>query len=578
MPRRSPRRLFAVLGVVVSVALLAPVVDATALAPGGATGSRGAVTGSLAAPLPPGAALRHTAGDVVGYLPYWTLDASSDGWLDYGHLSDIVLFSVGFDADGHLITTGSGYADVVSAAADTVIAHAHRLGVRVLVSFTSFGSDKNAAFFTNPAAEATFVQEAAALVAARGLDGADFDVELIGGTYFPAYAQVAGALRAAMRTANPVALMSVATNGNVSGASMAKAALAAGVDRAFVMGYSYRTGSTSPVGSNDPLIRADGGMSLSRTLDLYASAGVPFGHLVLGLPLYGLRWETTDASLDATRAPGSAAGVVRTFSQVASGAGTDPVTHDPVEISGQLVHVDPATGVITQTYFDSPADTAAKTALVLTRGLAGVGFWALGYDTGAGTVAGSVAAAAAVLAPPRLATPVIAGVARTLAVSVTLGWTDGANPAATYQLSNDGQTWSAALPLGRTPVPWTLATGVDGRRAVYARIADATGAMSLVTRATTLLDRVAPALSSPRLAWSSTAGTWRVSWSATDRGSGVARYRVLGRLGTGAWQQLAITTRPSILVPRAWRYRHFTIMVRAFDQAGNYSIGRSVRR
>ena len=59
------------------------------------------------------------------------------------------------------------------------------------------------AFFTDAAAQATFVEEAALLVAGRGLDGADLDVEQISGSSFDGYAATAGALSARLRAANP---------------------------------------------------------------------------------------------------------------------------------------------------------------------------------------------------------------------------------------------------------------------------------------------------------------------------------------------------------------------------------------
>ena len=77
--------------------------------------------------------------------------------------------------------------------------------------------------------------EATALIALRGLDGADMDVELIKKPRFASYAATAGALQAALTAQNPLARVMVATNGNKSGATMASMALAAGADRSFLM-------------------------------------------------------------------------------------------------------------------------------------------------------------------------------------------------------------------------------------------------------------------------------------------------------------------------------------------------------
>ena len=82
---------------------------------------------------------------------------------------------------------------------------------------------------------------------------------------------------------------------------MAAVAIANGAERAFLMGYSYRTSGSNPVGSIDPLVRAGGGLSLSTSLDLYATYGVPLDHVLLGLGYYGRSWPTVSADLRAAR-------------------------------------------------------------------------------------------------------------------------------------------------------------------------------------------------------------------------------------------------------------------------------------
>jgi GH18 family chitinase len=161
---------------------------------------------------------------------------------------------------------------------------------------------------------------------------------------------------------------------------MAARALAAGVTHAFLMGYDYRTSGSTTVGSVAPLVRAGGGLSLSASLDLYAAEGVPLDRVILGLPLYGRTWQTVDAALGAQRVP-DAQGDVFLFRDLAalSAEGTTLAADtDTLESSARLVRG--LDGAIYQTYYDSPATIAPKLALIGARGLAGLGFWALGYD------------------------------------------------------------------------------------------------------------------------------------------------------------------------------------------------------
>jgi spore germination protein YaaH len=161
---------------------------------------------------------------------------------------------------------------------------------------------------------------------------------------------------------------------------MAARALAAGVGEAFLMGYDYRVNGSTTVGSVAPLFRAGGGLSLSASLDLYAGEGVPLDHVILGLPLYGRTWQTAGPALGATRAAG-VPGAPFFFRDLAALQGQGTVLAadvDTLESSARLVRdVD---GTTYQTYYDTPATVAPKLALVGARGLAGVGFWALGYE------------------------------------------------------------------------------------------------------------------------------------------------------------------------------------------------------
>src|SRR5919197_1456918 len=165
---------------------------------------------------------------------------------------------------------------------------------------------------------------------------------------------------------------------------MASLALKAGVDRAFLMGYDYRTARTNVAGSIDPLVRSDGGLSLSSSIDLYALAGVPLDRVLLGLPLYGRTWQTVDASIRSRRVAGAEGDlfILRDLTQLRARGTVLADDFDAAESSARLVRkVD---GRIYQTYYDSPASLGPKIRAASSRGLAGVGFWTLGYDGGSG--------------------------------------------------------------------------------------------------------------------------------------------------------------------------------------------------
>jgi len=528
-------------------------------------------------PLAAGQVTHRLSREVFGYLPYWELNSGTDATLRYDLLSTIAFFGVGSKSNGTLDTSQPGYAAYVSANATTIIGHAHAMGVRTVITYESFGSSKNAAFFTNPTAQATAIQQLVALMQTRGADGANVDVEEISGTYFPAYAAWIGALRQAALAVNPNAQISVATNAATSGARMAAAAIAAGADRAFLMGYNYRTGSSNPVGSIDPIVRAGGGLSLSSTLDTYASYGVPMDHVLLGLPFYGITWPTVSADLRAASQVGSTYGYASVFypSSLPGSATGATLDYDPVEQSARLTMFDPIAKSWFQTYYDDPTTLAVKLALVNQRGLAGAGFWALGYEQGQPgywdmvTNAFGASKLSAIVVTP--------GATRSLDVNVSPVWQDIGAPTTSIRLSNDGLNWSPWLPISAS-VPWHLADGQpDGPRIVSAQIMNAIGAMSQVVTAEVIVDTVAPVAVAPTVSGTlhSTAGpagdiSATVSWTATDAGSGVASYLVEVSQDGAAYTPLTLATAAATSVTVRLSPGHlYQWRVTPTDAAGN---------
>jgi putative cell wall-binding protein/spore germination protein YaaH len=379
---RRPRSPFGRLRLAVLLVILAALPSSSAAAVATPAPSL-APTGraASAAPLPEGQFARRLSSEVYGYLPYWEIDAGTDAYLRYDLLTDIALFSVTVDGNGALVTNAPGYRAITGPYAPAIIANAHAAGVRVDLTFTSFNFDKNTAFFTNPTAMANAVASLAGLVDRLGLDGVSVDVESLYNEQFAAYGAFVGQLRTALRATNPAARVSVATNGNVSGTGMANQALANGADRVFIMGYSYRTAGSSPAGNVAPVVRADGGLSLSTTAALYASKGVPADRILLGLPYFGRTWPTASSDLHAP-ATGSGTAFFPGEDLPAVPPGT-PIGYDDVEHSAWFAVQDPTSGAWSQTYFDNERSLRAKYDYAAALGYAGVGIWTLGYDRGA---------------------------------------------------------------------------------------------------------------------------------------------------------------------------------------------------
>ena len=142
------------------------------------------------------------------------------------------------------------------------------------------------------------------------------------------------------------------------------------------------------------MARRDGGEAdLVWSLDLYESLGVPVERTLLGLPLYGITWPVA----------GPALGEARTGDGDTWVPADNPARH---HLAGRAARDGPdrdrrllrhptrergrrrtrATGrpppVGARSTSTRPATLTTKLALADDRGLAGAGFWAIGYERG----------------------------------------------------------------------------------------------------------------------------------------------------------------------------------------------------
>jgi len=317
--------------------------------------------------------------EVYGFVPYWEMDKGIAEHLAVTDLTTIGLFSVTHGKNGALSTNQNGYKRITGATGERIIREARDRGVRTELVYTSFGERKNDAFFGDEDARARAIQELVALAKDIGVDGINVDVELLGIEHIPEYGDFVGRLRTAVREAIPGGQVSVATTANQRGAAMALAASLAGADRIFMMGYDYRVGGSEP-GASAPLARRDGSQKdLEWSLDLYRDAGVPPERTLLGLPLYGIVWPVSAPGIGAASTGRGEIWVPRRNLATIESPDASP-DYDTVEDVAVLTVPD---GDAWQTvYYDTPASLTPKLATADQRGLAGAGFWAVGYERG----------------------------------------------------------------------------------------------------------------------------------------------------------------------------------------------------
>ena len=328
--------------------------------------------------------------EVFGFVPYWEMDAGIAAHVEKTHLTTLALFSVTHTGDGAIDTKQTGYNQITGAIGTQLIHDAHDRGEAVQLTYTSFGTARNERLFASTAVQDAVIGALVALAGKIGVDGLDVDIEQLDAELIPAYGAFVGRLRDALRETRPDGQVSAATTAGRTGAAMALAATTAGADRVFLMGYDYHYAG-SDVGASAPMDRRDGAEEdLVWSLDLYGGLGVPVEKTILGLPLYGMRWRVTGPELGASRLGDGAIWVPADNPIFLASPPTPPVL-DPIEVV-QFYAVAPtvspepgdsrATAGWQAVYVDSPETLRPKLALADERGLAGAGFWAIGYERG----------------------------------------------------------------------------------------------------------------------------------------------------------------------------------------------------
>ncbi len=390
-------RLLAALGALVVVGvlgglLIGGVIGPTAGSPPGGSGSPGSAAGAAVGATPtPVATPRPKPGhEVFGFVPYWEMDERIAAHLATTDLTTLALFSVSNLRTGAIDTAGKGYLKITGPLGQQLISEAHDRGTRVELVFSSFGATKNKRLFGSLKIQDAVIKDLVALVGATKTDGVNVDVEQLDGSLVQAYGAFVGRLRTALLAAQPAAQVSVATPANADGAEMAAAASAAAADRIFLMGYDYHYSGSAP-GASAPMVRRDGSeKDLSWSLDLYEALGVPVEKTILGLPLYGMAWPVTGPEVAAPQTGKGVAWFPSDHLDILGDPTIVPVLDDieqvmvytlPVDKSGTPT-ADPSPAGWLAIYVDSPATLTPKVRLANERGLAGVGFWAIGYEQG----------------------------------------------------------------------------------------------------------------------------------------------------------------------------------------------------
>ncbi|MCU0457684.1 MAG: glycosyl hydrolase family 18 protein [Bacteroidales bacterium] len=306
---------------------------------------------------------------VYGWHPYW---AGTNAHLnyDYNVLTHIAYFSYEVDTASGYYTTLRGW--------DTtpVIGYAHQRGVKVMLTVTNFGSERNTKILTDTVKQWRLIDTLVGLLKSRNGDGVNFDFEIVPSAMKANMVSFCKRAVRGIKSELPQAEISFATPAVNWSDGWDLAGLAANCDYLIMMGYNYYYGGSSTAGPVAPLTGENYNISKSVDED-YLGDGVPQSKLLLGMPWYGYDWPVgSNVRKAATTGTGTSRVYSATLPMVASHGKTfDSSTAIP------WMSYQGTTGW-RQMWFEDSLSLLLKTNYAHCHNLAGVGIWALSYEGG----------------------------------------------------------------------------------------------------------------------------------------------------------------------------------------------------
>ena len=344
-----------------------------------------------AAPPPPTTPPGPQPAEVLGFIQ--ANEVASGAWssdLHLDRLTTIAYSGINLNPDGSLSTGDAGYAVWQSGQMTSLINAAHGAGDRVLVTAKAYNDGLIHALTDSPATRQALVATLLQEVAGRGADGVDIDFEGVDPATSTGLTALVGDLQYRLRTALPYQSMLVVdtyATAAAGGTMFDISGLHPYVDAFDVMAYDDSTEASSHTGPVAPL-RGDSGAVVQAVAAYLAK--VPATQVILGVPYYGYKWSTNG---NGAQAVVNCCANIDTYNDVLSdlGCAQQPsLNYDAVAQVPWAWWNSPASGdacggnynSYREVYYENAQSLGCKYDVVNAQGLAGIGIWALGYDSG----------------------------------------------------------------------------------------------------------------------------------------------------------------------------------------------------
>ena len=317
-----------------------------------------------------------TMGKVVyGWLPYWATSAQMDQF-QWDRLTHVAYFS-------YEVNSANGGCSGKHSWGSSIVQKAHNHGVKIHLTATLFGSSGNKALLQNETSCNTLVNGLVSEVTSAGGDGICIDFESVG-----SWTGATKALTSFMtKLANAakqnnlevsIALPSIDWYADFDVGSFEKLGI-----MCIIMGYDYHYSGSSVPGPVAPLMPSSRwGTQLNDDYSTryYLGKMTNAAHLYLAVPYYGRKWKASSTSIGASSL-GSSYSSSPVLSTCASSASSYGRKWDSDGSVPWFSYTD-SSGAAWQCFYDDVESLGLKYDYINSKGLGGVGIWALSHEPG----------------------------------------------------------------------------------------------------------------------------------------------------------------------------------------------------
>ena len=317
-----------------------------------------------------------TMGKVVyGWLPYWATSAQMDQF-QWDRLTHVAYFS-------YEVNSANGGCSGKHSWGSSIVQKAHNKGVKIHLTATLFGSSGNKALLQNETSCNTLVANLVSEVTSAGGDGICIDFESVG-----SWTGATKALTSFMtKLANAataqglevsIALPSIDWYADFDVGSFEKLGI-----MCIIMGYDYHYSGSSVPGPVAPLMpssRWGAQLNDDYSTRYYLGKMTNAAHLYLAVPYYGRKWKASSTAMGASSL-GSSYSSSPVLSTCASSASSYGRKWDSDGSVPWFSYTD-SSGAAWQCFYDDVESLGLKYDYINSKGLGGVGIWALSHEPG----------------------------------------------------------------------------------------------------------------------------------------------------------------------------------------------------